>query len=172
MNILKDAGCPIEVVEHAKVVADLALKITEAFRRRGFNPDPRLVEVGALLHDVGRSKTHRVKHGYYGGRIAQALKLPSNVVKIIERHVGAGIPAEEALPLGLPNRDFIPENLEERIVAYADKRIRGDKVISCGEALEDLARSLGDNHPAVGRLKSLFVEFSSLLGGDPCPATR
>lgn len=112
-----------------------------------------------------------VKHGYYGGRLAQALRLPSSVVKIIERHVGAGITAEEARVLGLPNSGFIPETLEERIVTYADKRVRGEKVISCEEALEDLAWSLGVNHPAVGRLKSLFEEFFSLLGEDPCPAS-
>jgi uncharacterized protein len=130
------------------------------------------VELGALLHDIGRSKTHGVKHGYYGGRVAQAYKLPSNVVKIIERHVGAGIPAAEARSLGLPNRDFTPETLEEKIVAYADKRIGSKKIISCEEALEDLARSLGDNHPAISRLKSLFGEVARLLGEDSCHASH
>ncbi|MEM3736809.1 MAG: HDIG domain-containing protein [Candidatus Bathyarchaeia archaeon] len=160
LNILKEAGCSTEIIEHAKKVADFALKIAEGLRRQGLNINPHLIEVGAILHDIGRSRTHGADHGYCGGTIACALGLPKEVVNIIERHVGAGISAEEASALGLPNRDFIPETLEEKIVAYADKRIKGDRIVNCDEALEDFARSLGYDHPAVSRLKALFTEFS------------
>ena len=54
------------------------------------------VFVGALLHDIGRSKTHGIGHAVAGARIALENGLDEKLVKIIERHIGAGIPKEEA----------------------------------------------------------------------------
>ena len=81
------------------------------------------MEAGALLHDLGRSKTHTVDHAVVGAQIAQSIGLPESVVRIIKRHVGAGITAEEAEWLGWPKDVYEPQTLEEKVVSYADKLI-------------------------------------------------
>jgi uncharacterized protein len=48
-------------------VSALAVKFAEACKKRGLKVDVELVEVGALLHDIGRSKTHDVNHSVVRG---------------------------------------------------------------------------------------------------------
>lgn len=82
----------------------------------------------------------------------------------MERHVGSGIPAEEAVKIGLPKRDFIPETLEEKIVSYADKLIEGKHRVPFDEALDKFAKDLGADHPAIDRLRRLHMELVRLIG--------
>ena len=77
-------------------MAKIALKIARRLKKKGFNVNLELVEIGALLHDIGRSKTHTVHHAIVGANIAKQRGLPEPIVKIIERHVGGGITAQEA----------------------------------------------------------------------------
>ena len=120
--LLKKSGCSDEVIRHCIAVRDVAVKIA-----RYAEADVKLVEAGALLHDIGRSRTHSIFHAVEGVKIAKHLGLPISIVKIIERHIGAGIPKEEAVLLGLPAKDYIPETLEEKIVSHADNLTDGDK---------------------------------------------
>ena len=66
IELLKNSGCSNAVINHCKSVRDFAVKIAKKA-----NADVRLVEVGALLHDIGRSKTHGIKHGIEGAEIAK-----------------------------------------------------------------------------------------------------
>lgn len=118
LELLKENGCSKKVIAHCKVVRDLAIRIAEKA-----NADIELVESGALLHDIGRSKTHGIKHGIEGSLIAQKIGLARSIINIIERHVGAGIPKDEAIKLGLPAKDYLPITLEEKIVAHSDNLI-------------------------------------------------
>lgn len=126
--------------------------------------DVELVEIGGLLHDIGRSKTHDVDHIVVGSEIARSLGLPEPILHIVERHIGAGITADEAEKMGLPSRDFVPQTLEEKIVAYADKLIEGRRRVSFEVALKSFSRELGPDHPAVHRLKRLHEEFLPIIG--------
>lgn len=87
--------------------------------------------------------------------------------KFAEHHLGAGIPKNEAIKLGLPARDFIPKTLEEKIVTYADKLAMRNRKISYGRALELLRSDLGPKHPAIERFKKLHEEIQNLSGGGP-----
>lgn len=131
---------------------------------KGYDVDRELVEIGGLLHDIGRSETHDVNHCAVGGKIGRKLGFPEKIVRIIERHVGAGIPKREAEEIGLPEGIYMPSTLEEKIVAYADKLICGDKVIDISKTIEDFAKDLGWNHPAINRLQCLHGEFTEMLG--------
>ncbi|RLI04921.1 HD domain-containing protein [Candidatus Bathyarchaeota archaeon] len=165
-KILLEIGCSKKIIEHSKAVTELAVKIARKMVEKNLDVDLNLVEVGALLHDIGRIKTRSVLHGYYGGKIAKMLGLPESLVNIIEKHVGAGIPAEEAVKLGLPKKNFTLDTLEEKIVAYADKRIKHNKIIDFETSLNEFKKRLGENHPAIERLKCLHEEIVKLLGGD------
>ena len=184
VEILRRVGCSEEVIRHCIAVAELALEIARlrnSKRRRsrsseggeceveegskerdGKEVDEELVFRGALLHDIGRSRTHSIKHAYVGAEIARSLGLDERIVRIIERHIGAGIPAEEAKNLGLPAKDFIPETIEEKIVACADNLIAHDRRMSVEEALQEFKERLGANHPAVERAKKLYEEVFAL----------
>jgi uncharacterized protein len=166
LDFLAKAGCSQGVIEHCKAVSKYAAKIARAYMKKGFNVDIQLVEVSALLHDIGRSKTHTVDHGIIGGEIAVSLGLPNSVVQIIQRHVGGGIPIEEAKQLGWPPKDYLPRTLEEKIVCYADKRVEGLRTVSIEKALKTYAANLGENHPALDRIKKLHEEIVAIVG-DP-----
>lgn len=130
-ELLVAAGCTRSVVRHCEAVgvvaAGYAVHIDEA--------DPEIVQVGALLHDIGRSVTHALRHGQEGARICRELGLPEPVSLIVERHVGAGLSADECSLLGLVPRDCLPVSLEERIVANADNLVRGSRHITIDERL-------------------------------------
>jgi uncharacterized protein len=145
-------------------VSHLAVKIAQKLRTR--NVDLELVRIGALLHDIGRSQTHGVTHAYVGSNMLRDSGVPEPVIKIVERHIGAGIPSNEAIALGLPDKDFIPETIEEKIVAYADKLVDGKRRMSFEEACAQIADSLGFAHPAVSRFQVLHRELTGNEGLD------
>ena len=164
LRLLVQSGCPPQVVRHCKAVAALAAQVAKACKERGLNVDIRLVQIGALLHDIGRSRTHSVNHVVVGGEIARSLRLPDSVVSIIERHAGGGITLDEAKKLGWPIKCYVPQSLEERIVTYADKLIEGSRKVKIERTVEKLSRELGDTHSAIKRVKQLHEKFSSLVG--------
>ncbi|MEM2122669.1 MAG: TIGR00295 family protein [Candidatus Bathyarchaeia archaeon] len=166
LEILKELGCPRQVIAHCRCVADVAVELALKALSKGFQADLRLIEAGALLHDVGRSVTHEVNHGVVGAEIVRSLGLDEEMAGIVEKHVGAGIPADEAVELGLPGRDYVPSTLEEKIVCYADKLVKGSRRISYEKALRDFVETLGKRHPAVERFRNLHSEIREMVGDD------
>lgn len=94
--LLQKYNSPPKVIRHCEEVAALALEIAGKIESKGIKVNMRLVEAGALLHDIGRSKSHAVDHGLLGSEIAESEHLPESLVRIIRRHVGGGITTEEA----------------------------------------------------------------------------
>ena len=164
LRLLSESGCSKRVIAHCKAVSALAVTFAEACEKKGLDVDVNLVEVGALLHDIGRSKTHSVNHAIVGVEIAKSLNLPESIVSIIERHVGGGITADEAKELGWPVKDYLPTTLEEKLVSYADKLIEGSRVVSIERTIEQFSRTLGENHPAIDRIIRLHEELFPLIG--------
>jgi uncharacterized protein (TIGR00295 family) len=159
LELLKKTGCSDNVVRHCKAVRDVALKIAKRT-----DADVKLVEAGALLHDIGRSKTHDIFHAIEGVKIAQKLGLPQSIINIIERHIGAGISKVEAKKLGLPPKDYIPKTLEEKIVCHADNLIDKYERQNIEDAIE---RALNEDHKEYGeRLLKLHKELSEICGID------
>jgi len=163
LKILRVHGCSDEVVRHCRLVSRIAKDIADACKAKGIDVDINLVVIGSLLHDLGRSKTHSVQHGVIGAQLARKIGLPEKVTLIIERHVGAGITSEEAVTLGLPKRDYLPQSLEEKIVTYADKLVDGDRRSTIESEVHRFSEELGSSHPAVQRLMDLDREIRSLL---------
>jgi tRNA (cytidine56-2'-O)-methyltransferase len=159
LRLLKEAGCSEEIINHCKAVRKVAIRIAKKA-----HADIPLVEAGALLHDIGRSKTQGIMHGVEGAKIAQKLGLSISIVNIIERHLGAGIPKEEAAELGLPVKDYMPVTLEEKIVAHADNLIENDREHPIEMEVE---KALQKGHPKhAERLMKLHEELSLLCGVD------
>lgn len=166
LGFLRESGCRENVVRHCEAVSALAVEIAEACRKKGYNVDVQLVEIGALLHDIGRAKTHTVHHAVLGAEIARSLDLPESLVSIIKRHVGGGITATEAQKLGWPRDIYVPLTLEEKIVSYADKLIEGSRRVPIEVTIEELSRELPA--PAIQRLWKLHEEMLILVGDCEC----
>jgi uncharacterized protein len=120
--VLVRAGCDPGVIAHARAVTRLALTFSES-------PvvDRKLVLAGAMLHDIGRSETHGIAHAQRGAVIARGLGLDERIASIIERHIGAGLTADECSLEGLAPRDCLPVTVEEKIVANADNLVAGTR---------------------------------------------
>lgn len=147
-----------------EAVASLAVRLAAALRSKGHAIDVGLVQAGALLHDIGRSKTHTIRHATVGADLLRARGLPEPLVLCVERHTGGGIDREEARSLGLPERDYNPRSLEEKIVCHADNLFDGDR----RQALADEVRWLASQDlPHVAeKVQGLHAELSRLLEMD------
>ncbi|MBN2603778.1 MAG: HDIG domain-containing protein [Candidatus Thermoplasmatota archaeon] len=159
LDLLKESGCSDEVIKHSLAVRDVAVRI--AYKT---DADRNLVEVGALLHDIGRSNTHGIFHAVEGASIARRLNLPKSIIRIIERHIGAGLTKEEAKKLRLPVKNYLPETLEEKIVCHADNLVDN----SSRQKIEnEIERALTDgNREYAIRLVKLHKELSDICGMD------
>ena len=153
----------VYIVRHCQAVAMAALIMADRAEHRGLAVDKGAVIAGALLHDIGRTKSQTVMHGVQGAEILEEEGVDKKVVEIVRRHVGAGISSEEAKKLGLPDFDYIPRTLEEKIVCFADKMVDADKVRPFGE---EVHRFTAKSHD-VGRLLALKRGLADELGEDP-----
>jgi len=161
LKLLKSSGADASVIAHCQTVSALAVKIG----RRCTKPvDLKLIEIAGLLHDIGRSATHGIDHAVEGGKIAKRKKLPDEVVRIVERHIGAGLTKEDAERLGLPKKSYLPETLEEKIVAHADSLLSGTKKVPIAETIAGLIRK--HEEEGAKRMLSLHKELSELCGID------
>ncbi|GBE19205.1 MAG TPA: TIGR00295 family protein [Euryarchaeota archaeon] len=148
-KLLTQHNCSKSVIRHSAAVADRALEIAKNF---SVPIDATLVFTGAMLHDIGRGETHGLEHFISSARIVRKEGFSEDVARIVERHIGAGITAEEAGALGLPPQDYIAETPEEIVVSYADNLTSGTKRLTFDEARTRFVKRLGSSHPALSRL--------------------
>jgi uncharacterized protein len=165
LQFLLESRCHPKVVRHCKAVAELALKTADILKKKDMKIDCHLVEIGALLHDVGRSKTHTVHHAVVGAELAKAAGLPEPVISIIRRHVGGGITTSEAEELGWPRDNYMPISIEERIVSYADKLIVDSKEASVEITIQKLIKE--NKKEAASRVRKVYEDIQNLIGDDP-----
>lgn len=159
LRILRQAGAPDRVIKHVCTVAAVA----EAIALR-CDADRSLVRAGGLLHDLGRSRTHGLRHGVEGARMARAMGLPEELVLIIQKHVGAGITPEEARGLGLPDMDYVPSTLEERVVCHADNLVGDAEVLTSAASYQDFLRKGLEEQGR--RFLAMHRELSAACGAD------
>ena len=132
MMMLREEGADERIFKHVEKVSELAMNIGKSC-----GADLGIIEAGSLLHDIGRTKTNGIRHAVEGAEILRRKNVSAIIVNIVERHTGAGIPKDEALTLGLPERDLVPETLEEKIVAQADNLVSGEEFITLDQTVEN-----------------------------------
>jgi uncharacterized protein len=130
-DLLRDAGCSTKVIAHCRAVRDCACGYAAG------NPDIdfHLVKQGAMLHDIGRSRTHDIRHAQCGADLVRSMGLGENLARIVECHTGAGLTADECTLLGLSPRDCMPRTMEEKIVTHSDNLIAGKKQVTIHESI-------------------------------------
>ena len=116
---------------HSRQVADRCLKIAK--NHPELRLDVEFLEEAAMLHDIGirecdapgilcHGKEPYIRHGIIGGRMLREEGWERHA-RVCERHTGTGLTAWdiEQQQLPLPHEDYMPEELEEQVVCYADK---------------------------------------------------
>jgi len=154
LKILKQEETPENVIEHSKAVCKKAM-IAANFK----DADKDLIKKGALLHDIGRSKTHGITHAVEGAKIVREYGYPEEVQNIVERHIGAGLSEDEAIKLGLPKKSYIPQTIEEKIVAHADNLISGTKEVDVDFDIAKWKRKIDEPEEDIKRLIELDNEL-------------
>ena len=156
IEILKSLNCPFHLIEHSVAVCKKAVKLSTNFDA----VDIELVKTGAMLHDIGRCRTNSIDHAIIGAGMLKELGFSDEVTKIALRHIGAGIPKEEAKLLGLPPKDYIPITLEEKIVAHADNLVHWNDEVELDFVIKKWKDRLGENHLSIKRLIKLHHEIT------------
>jgi uncharacterized protein len=143
-DLLRKAGCSERVIAHCRAVCTVALSYSES----GI-VDRELVREGAMLHDIGRCRSHSITHAQEGADILRRKGIREDVVRVAERHIGAGLTADECSLLGLLPRDCMPQSIEEQIVGNADNLVQGQREASIVRLLQQgyhLKRRLRQRH--------------------------
>lgn len=157
------------LLRHSRDVADKAL--TLAKRHPELAVDIAFVEEAAMLHDIGIVMTDApgihchgaepyIRHGILGARMLRDEGFPRHA-RVAERHTGAGITAEEVVSqqLPLPEADYLPETIEEKLICYADKffsKSHPEKEKSLESARRSLMKFGGDTMSRFEEMISLF----------------
>jgi len=164
IELLKKLKVPHSVRRHSEKVADKALEIADKITKA--NVDMELIEIGALLHDIGRSKTHGFKHALIGGKILRERSYSEKLAKICERHILGGLDKEDAIKFGLPEKDYLPVTLEEKIICLADKHMAGTREVTIQERFNRWFQKYGKSKillKSKKRIEKIQKEIESLI---------
>ncbi len=162
IQLLRTESCSEKVIKHCINVSnyakDIALKASKDIDLESY-----LVEIGGILHDIGRSKTNGIHHGIIGAEILRNKGIDEKIILICERHIGSGIDRKDAEIFGLPFKNYIPETIEEKIVCHADNFFINGEKVDFEKVYERFIRELGENHSSIERLLSLQKELQKYL---------
>lgn len=128
LRLFKKLELPHNIINHVQAVARKAIKMSHNIKTIPINL--KIVKIGALLHDIGRLKSHNFDHSELGGEIIRNLGYSEKLARIAETHILGGLTKEEAIELGLTPKDYMPHSIEEKIVCLADKYHIGTKQVS------------------------------------------
>ncbi|MHA1265002.1 MAG: HDIG domain-containing metalloprotein [Candidatus Helarchaeota archaeon] len=152
LSLLQQIGLPKHIIQHSIAVAEKALAIAQQLIDAGHSVNLKIVEIGALLHDIGRIEAKGLPHASRGGHILRSYNYPDSIARIAETH---------------SLNPTHPSTLEEKIVYYTDKIIKGTTEISVDLRFAQWANRYGTT-PLLQAAKALVLqiehELSILLG--------
>ncbi len=163
LDLLRKLKISYAVRRHSIKVAEKAVEIAHRIKKKQVNYD--LVEIGALLHDIGRTATHGFKHAVIGGKILRERGFPEALARICETHILGGLDEDDAKTVGLPKKNYLPITLEEKIVCFADKLVAGRKVVSIESRFNRWFEKFGENeilNKSKKRIQQYKKEIESL----------
>lgn len=159
------------VWNHSLIVRDIAFQLVENLIKKNIKVDRNLVEIGALVHDIGcydyyerKEKVPYILHGIKGYEILKKEGFNEEIARMAAVHLGVGIVKENIIANNLPliKQDCIPITLEEELVAYADNfhSKAGPRLLDFSEAREKLAGLWSDSPIIFDRFKKKFGDIN------------
>lgn len=159
ISILRDAGCKKRVIIHCCTVRTVAEEMIKKI-----DCDRDLVIAGSMLHDLGRAQDHSILHAMIGAQMAEDMGLPKELANIIRKHTGAGLDQQDIDELGLPQGDYMPRTIEEKIVAHSDNMVSDNTVVPHAHSVNKLLIKGSDR--GAEKIENLHSELSKLYGED------
>ncbi|MFX0086959.1 MAG: HD domain-containing protein [Candidatus Hodarchaeota archaeon] len=166
IKLLIHHSTPFNVINHVIFTTQTALKISKRLKKHNFSINCDIVLAGAMLHDLGRSKTHQLTHGIIGAQMLRQNGFSDELARIAEIHLFAGILAEEAREFGLPSKDYVPLTLEEKIITYADNISKKNSLLTTREVITRFSKYFDSSHPILIRVYELHNEIEDLLASN------
>jgi len=149
-------------IRHCKAVSCVAARVGTLMTPT-YGLDVEYLTVGALLHDIGRYKTHDpIMHGVEGYRLLTALGHHREAF-ICASHILCGMPRAEASRFGLPDRDFLPQTMEQRLVPMLDSLVEFDRPTTLAQRVFSINRRYHDNAWFLGRMEQAAATARKLL---------
>jgi uncharacterized protein len=138
--------------EHSFAVMQVALFLGEVLTDAGFDLSLPLVEVGALLHDLGKTPCLGTlnNHAEHGAAILEELGY-LQVAQVVREHVHLYADIIASRPLR-----------ESEIVNYADKRVLHEEVVTLEDRFADLKVRYGRTPEALVRIKATEIRARAL----------
>ena len=164
LDLLRKLKIQLSVRRHSEKVAEKALEIANKITK--LKVDKNLIEIGALLHDIGRTKTHGFHHALIGGKILRERGFPEKLAKICETHILGGLDKEDAKLVGLPIKNYLPESIEEKIICLADKLTAGTREVTIKHRFERWFQKYGKSKillKSKKRIEQIQKEIESLI---------
>jgi len=142
---------PEHIRRHSRRVAAVALYLGRLLNENGGRLNLRLVEAGALLHDVGKSRALSTgeRHEMLGSEIVGRWGYHP-LAPIVRDHVHL-------------DPEMIRGPITESIlVNYADKRVKHDEIVSLAERFRDLVNRYGRTPKHIEWLEEKYRLFDRL----------
>ena len=167
-RILRDLQPSDWLLEHSAVVADIASFLAKRIGERGHAIDEALVDGAALLHDLDKALPQSDPHKGLGHGDAGAAWLRERgydaLAGAVANHPVMRLTEDERYEFWVHNA-----TVEERVVAYADKRARQD-LVPLAERFEHWIERHSDSeamHIARERAEKLQEEVCAAAGITP-----
>ena len=170
---------------HILQVSAAARRLAELISQRGHTVDVEQAAVLGLLHDLGRSCGHGLRHGIDGYLLARA-EGHEEEGRICLMHILKGHTLEHGVALGMLTEQERQElqksgqecghlSLEEKIVCVADAMMSDPGLVSIEEKYANVRRRYGalphhDENEAWA--KETAAELAELLGETPYEALK
>lgn len=161
---IKELGLDKHILYHTLAVSRKAIKIGSEIR--SVPVDIKLVRIGAILHDIGRTRSHGLDHAAYGADIIRDLGWSEDLARITETHILGGLKKSEAKDLNIPIRDYMPRSIEEKIVCLSDKYHIGSRKVSIEHRFKNWYNRFGKTElllTARKRVERLELEIYRLM---------
>jgi len=127
MKLQRQFDMPENIRMHSILVAEVALFLAARLNLNSCRLDMRLIEAGALLHDVGKvcGLESGEDHAAIGAKLLEGIVVPV-VWQIVGEHIS------------LDSWQVAGPVTESLVVNYSDKRVRHDRVVSIEDRYQDL----------------------------------
>jgi len=143
LALLEEHSVPENIVRHSLAVEKVAVFLVQKLKEAGEKVDIGLVSRAAILHDIGKAEglKKNVDHVSLSKKMVFEAGFPS-IAEVVGKH---------ALFQPFEEKPF--SSLEEKIVFYADKRVKHDKIVSLEERFKYLLERYGTSEE---RLKKIY----------------
>jgi putative nucleotidyltransferase with HDIG domain len=170
---------------HCLQVGAAARRLAELISQRGYAIDVDRAEVLGLLHDLGRSQEHSLRHGIEGCLLAQAEGFEEEG-RICLAHILKGRTLQEGVRLGMLTQDEEKQmgqnvywngspSLEEKIVILADALMSDTGLATIEQKYANARLRYGGqphHYEDEAWVKGVAAEIEQLLGMSPHDALQ